>query len=51
MHEDGDGTLSGILAVMSTYPESHVPCYQWKSEGKIIAKAKCATVKSLKETY
>ena len=50
MHEDGDGTLSSILAVMSTYTKYHVPCCQRKFESKILAKAKGATVKRLKET-
>ena len=40
MHEDGDGTLASILAATSIYPESHVPCYQWKPNYKIITKAK-----------
>ena len=50
MHEDVGGTLSSILAVTSIYPEYYVPCCQWKPEGKIIAKEKHATVKSLKKT-
>ena len=50
MHEDGDGTLSSILAVTSMYTEYHVPCCKRKFESKILAKAKGATVKSLKET-
>ena len=49
MHEDGDGTLSSILAVTSMYTKYHVPCCQRKFESKILAKAKGATVKSLKE--
>ena len=40
MHEDGYGTLASILAATSIYPESHVPCYQWKPNYKIITKAK-----------
>ena len=50
MHEDGDGTCSSILAVTSMYTEYHVPCCQRKLESKIIAKAKGATVKSLKDS-
>ena len=48
MHEDGDGTLSSILAVTSMYTKYHVPCCQRKFESKILAKVKGATVKSLK---
>ena len=38
MHEDEDDTLSSILAITSIYPN-----------GKMIAKAKRATVKSLRD--
>ena len=40
------------LVDKSGYPESHVLCYQWKTDYKITAKAKSATsVKSLKKMY
>ena len=44
-----DGTLSSILAMKTMYPESTVPCHQWKPTDELLTAAKKATVTYNKE--
>lgn len=38
------GTLSSILAMKSSFPESSTPCSQWQPDDSLLKKAKSATV-------
>ena len=44
-----DGTLSSILAMKTMYPESTVPCHQWKPTDELLTAAKKATLTYNKE--
>ena len=44
-----DGSLSGILAMKSHYPEARIPCHKWVPEKDIMKAAKTATVIHLKK--
>ncbi len=44
-----DGSLSGILAMKSHYPESRIPCHKWVPKEDIMKAAKTATVRHLKK--
>ena len=39
-----DGTLSSILAMKTTYPESSTPCYKWKPDDEVLTNSKKSTV-------
>ena len=43
------GTLSSILAMKTSFPESTIPCSRWQPDDALLMKAKGATVQYNKE--
>ena len=43
------GTLSSILAMKTSFPESTIPCSRWQPDDALLMKAKEATVQYNKE--
>ena len=44
-----DGTLSSILAMVSKYTESRIPCFKWEPDNEIKKCAKSVTTKTLRK--